>query len=413
MFVSQLLAQSSGVQSWCKGHGRNSAVKPNFILMQHWKKTNWKSSENNRAWGQQLCMSLQMHAYLSVSPLSLCVDGAVALGVLARRFRLRWVPLEGAAELEALVLRWHGDAEPREALGVQVSLHARRHAVGALETSPPANTGSHSRPAAIRWHSASHAQAFVKLHSPLITVHSHCGGDSRDVSAVTTTHTAAISPVKSSGIWHTSVCKCHVCGPGDICLPCFKFSTPPPVIVLRCLMRCESHFRCHTPVLPPLPGRHTLTLDDYKKRWRLLTGAWSHTAQRGLGVCSVVTARLVCVRFWPMSNAGYNKENGLNRIRKSRWFDLMSHGWGWKMRHIWNKLSLGSSCDVWWNVKWSHKNQLRNQPKVAAPLGAQEAKALTELNINAIHINYSAKAEKLWCEVAQFCGEASLANWQN
>lgn len=51
------------------------------------------------------------------------------------------MPLEGTAELETLVLCWHGDAEPREALGVQVGLHARRHAVGALETSPPATQG--------------------------------------------------------------------------------------------------------------------------------------------------------------------------------------------------------------------------------------------------------------------------------
>lgn len=171
-------------------------------------------------------------------------------------------------------------------------------------------------------------------------------------------------------------------------------------------------FSCHMSVLPPLPGRHTLTIDDYKKWWRVLTGAWLHAAQRGLGVCSVVTAQRVCVRFRPMSNAGYNKENGLKHIRKSCWFDLMSHGWGWKMRHIWNKLSLGSSCDVWWNVKWSHKNQHRNHPKVAAPLGAQEVKAFTELNINVIHIYYYAKAEKLWCEVTQFRGKATLANWQ-
>lgn len=81
-----------------------------------------------------------MHAHLSVRPLALRVDGAVALGVLAGRLRLGRVPLEGAAELEALVLRRHGDAEPREALGVQVGLHARRHAVGALEAGSPANT---------------------------------------------------------------------------------------------------------------------------------------------------------------------------------------------------------------------------------------------------------------------------------
>lgn len=81
-----------------------------------------------------------MHAHLSVRPLALRVDGAVALCVLARRLRLGRVPLEGAAELEALVLRRYGNAEPREALGVQVGLHARRHAVGALETGSPAST---------------------------------------------------------------------------------------------------------------------------------------------------------------------------------------------------------------------------------------------------------------------------------
>lgn len=79
-----------------------------------------------------------MQTHLSVGPLALCVDSSVALRVLARGLGLRRMPLEGAAELETLVLRWHGNAEPREALGVQVGLHARRHAVGAFETSAPA-----------------------------------------------------------------------------------------------------------------------------------------------------------------------------------------------------------------------------------------------------------------------------------
>ncbi len=78
---------------------------------------------------------------LSVGPLSLRVDSAVALCVLASWLRLWRVPLERTAKLETLVLCWHGDAEPWEALGVQVGLHARCHAVGALKTSPPATQG--------------------------------------------------------------------------------------------------------------------------------------------------------------------------------------------------------------------------------------------------------------------------------
>lgn len=88
------------------------------------------------------CPACSLRAYLSVGPLALRVDCAVAIRVLAGGLRLRRVPLEGTAELETLVLRGHGDAESREALGVQVGLHTRRHAVGALETSPP---GSRSR----------------------------------------------------------------------------------------------------------------------------------------------------------------------------------------------------------------------------------------------------------------------------
>lgn len=110
--------------------------------------------------GGKFCISLQ--TYLSVSPLSLRVDCAVALSVLASWLWLWRVPLEGTAELETLVLCWHGNAEPWEAFRVQVGLYTRRHTVGALETSPPA---MHSRPRAIRWRRVSHAKAFLKLNS--------------------------------------------------------------------------------------------------------------------------------------------------------------------------------------------------------------------------------------------------------
>lgn len=71
------------------------------------------------------------------------------------------MPLEGTAELETLVLRWHGDAEPREALRVQVGLHTRRHAVGAFETSPPATQGVTADPEP-PGHAEYHMQAFLK-----------------------------------------------------------------------------------------------------------------------------------------------------------------------------------------------------------------------------------------------------------
>lgn len=77
-----------------------------------------------------------LQTHLSVSPLPLCVDRAVALGVLTGWFGLWWVPLEGTAKLETLVLRWHGDAEARETLGAQVGLHACCYTIRAFETSP-------------------------------------------------------------------------------------------------------------------------------------------------------------------------------------------------------------------------------------------------------------------------------------
>ena len=67
----------------------------------------------------------------AVSPLALGVDRAV-LCILARWLRLRRVPLEGAAELQGLVLGAH----PWEALQLQVCLDARRHTIGALEAGP-------------------------------------------------------------------------------------------------------------------------------------------------------------------------------------------------------------------------------------------------------------------------------------
>lgn len=106
------------------------------------------------------------HTYLSVGPLSLCVDGAVALCVLAGGLRLWRVPLEGTAELETLVLCRHGDAEPREALGVQVGLHARRHAVGALETGPPATRGESQQAQRPSSHTEYHTQTPFSNHIP-------------------------------------------------------------------------------------------------------------------------------------------------------------------------------------------------------------------------------------------------------
>lgn len=77
-----------------------------------------------------------LQTHLSVSPLPLCVDRAVALGVLTGWFGLWWVPLEGTAKLETLVLCWHGDAEAWETLGAQVGLHACCYTIRAFETSP-------------------------------------------------------------------------------------------------------------------------------------------------------------------------------------------------------------------------------------------------------------------------------------
>lgn len=124
-----------------------------------------------------------LQTYLSVGPLSLRVDGAVALGVLTGRLGLWRVPLEGAAKLKTLVLCWHGDAEPREALGVQVGLHARRHAVGALEASPPA-TQARSHPVT----QSIARKSFSPIIFLLIIAHSCLSRVSHAVTAVTTIH---------------------------------------------------------------------------------------------------------------------------------------------------------------------------------------------------------------------------------
>lgn len=82
-----------------------------------------------------------LQTHLSVSPLPLCVDRAVALSVLTGWLGLWRVPLEGTAKLETLVLRWHGNAEARETLRAQVGLHARCYTVRAFKTSPPVTQG--------------------------------------------------------------------------------------------------------------------------------------------------------------------------------------------------------------------------------------------------------------------------------
>ena len=97
--------------------------------------------------------------------------------------------MERTAELETFVLRWHGDAEPGEALGVQVGLHARRHAVGALEASTPATQGVTAGP-----EPSGHTE--YRMQKP----YSNHFFLSQAVTAVTTAHWVVLSPVKSFGI---------------------------------------------------------------------------------------------------------------------------------------------------------------------------------------------------------------------
>lgn len=102
--------------------------------------------------------------------------------------------MEGTAELETLVLRWHGDAEPGEALGVQVGLHACGHAVGALETSPSATQGGTAGPGP-----SNHTQYRMQKHySSQFFPSNDCTflleQDSHAVTAVTTTHSGCDKP---------------------------------------------------------------------------------------------------------------------------------------------------------------------------------------------------------------------------
>lgn len=160
--------------------------------------------------------ALREHAYLSVGPLSLCVDGAVALCVLTGGLWLWRVPLKGAAKLKTLVLRRHCHAEPREALRVQVSLHARGHAVGAFETGSPGRQ-SHSRLRAIHSHAPPRTSMF--LWPDKCTFHfKHCRRSHHNWHGYE-------NPAKSFGIWHISVCKCHVCGLSHECLLCWSLQS--------------------------------------------------------------------------------------------------------------------------------------------------------------------------------------------
>lgn len=202
---------------------------------------------------------------LSVGPLSLCVDGTVALCVLASRFGLWRVPLEGTAELETLVLCWHSNAEPWEALRVQVGLHTRRDAVGALEAGPPATKTITAIPEPTKSHTVSHSKSLSQIIIfLLITAHFCWCWDGQAVIAVTTTHSAVISPAKSFGIWRTSVCKCHVNRLSDE-FTLLHIYNPPPLILLCCLMRCKWWLR-H-------PFSHSCFL-----LWRptIILGGWGH-----------------------------------------------------------------------------------------------------------------------------------------
>lgn len=123
------------------------------------------------------------------------------------------------------------------------------------------NRGSDSRPRAIQWHRVSHEKAFLKLYSPLITAHSYRCRDSRDVTAVTTTHVVVRSPVKSSGMWHTRACKCHLAALYDKRLLCLRFISllPSSVFAVWSGLRCDSRFRCHSIFFPPPQMSHCHT----------------------------------------------------------------------------------------------------------------------------------------------------------
>lgn len=207
----------------------------------------------------EFCACLKTN--LSVGPLSLCVDCTVALRVLASGLGLWRVPLEGTAKLKTLVQRWHSNAEPWEALGVQVGLHARRHAVGALEASPSATKAITAIPEPPR---VSHAKTFIKLlcASKNCTILFALGRPA--AIAVTASHSILISSAKSFGIWRTSVCKCHVNSLSDE-FTLLHIYNPPPLLFFCCPMRCERWLRFPLTHSYFVPWRHTVIL-----------GGWGH-----------------------------------------------------------------------------------------------------------------------------------------
>lgn len=233
--------------------------------------------------GSKIIKSLQ--TYLSVGPLSLRVDSAVTLCVLASRLGLWRVPLEGTAELKTLVLCWHGDAEPWEALRVQVGLHACRHAVGALEPGPPATqevTAGPPTPEPFSHTEYCMQKAYLKwfyFSYSTFLFEQACFQCIRNYS---------LRCDKSCWIlWHMT----HQC----VQMSCLwtqwwvftllQVYTPPPLILLCCLMRCEVWLRF--PLLPssflPHPTSHCHPW-WLREAWgggtALLTGASSHTALR-------------------------------------------------------------------------------------------------------------------------------------
>lgn len=107
----------------------------------------------------------------------------------------------------------------------------------------------------------------------------------------------------------------------------------------------------------PLP-HDTNSLDDRKRWGPLLISAnhkWLETCVPEFGMLRP----LVCMGVIPVSNLGYIR----SRPCRGRLVDLINHAYCWKkMRHSWNKLFLGSSCDVWLIAEWSHKSEIRHRP---------------------------------------------------
>ena len=174
-----------------------------------------------------------LQTHLSVSPLSLRVHRAVALGVLASWLGLWWVPLEGTAKLETLVLRWHGDTEARETLRAQVGLHARCYAIGAFETSPPVTQG------------VTRGSATVAVQHARVVSSSFCSRPATTIQAV--------GLIASSFKPRTGV---RMCCRAIQCLP-FLPLVPHLFFTLCHLKRCDSctvFISFCAPSLKPLPA---------------------------------------------------------------------------------------------------------------------------------------------------------------